>query len=185
MATTNFTITGHDFLVKTPTGQYFDTGNLALVQWELGYNPSNHPLSEWTMNPVNVSWTGFYSANHFGVGRSLISSSGTMTDFSSPLYLFIDFNNSSNFDPTTMTNQVWMGQISDILVLNGQSQTIDLNVANIRSVVGSFDGFTMTSADWSSWQPTAIPEPSYAPFAIVLLAVALVCRFKKREAQSK
>lgn len=179
MATTNFTITGHDLFIKTPTGQYFQDGGLALVQWDVGYNPATRPVSEWTMNPVNVSWTGWYNKNYVGVGNGIFGSNGTATDYASPFYLFIDFNNASNFDPTTMTNQVWMGQITDILTLNGQNQTIDLNTANIRSVVGTFDGVTMTSADWSSWQPTAIPEPSYTPLAVVLLAVAMLYRFKK------
>jgi len=174
MATTNFTITGQNLFIKTPTGEYFQDGGLALVQWDLGYNPSLYPTSEWTMNPINVSWTAWYVKDYQGVGTGIFGSNGTAVDVASPLYLFIDFNNASNYDPIKMQNQVWMGQITDILTLNGQDKVIDLNATTIRSVVGSFDGTTMTSADWSTWTPTAIPEPSYAPLAVGLFAIAVL-----------
>jgi hypothetical protein len=174
MATTNFTITGHDLFIKTPTGEYFQDGGLALVQWDIGYNPSQHPWTEWVNNPVNISWTGWYVKDYQGVGTGIFGSNGTDVNVASPIYLYIDFNNSSNFDPVKMQNQVWMGQVSDILLLNGQDQVINLNASNIRSVVGTFDGTTMTSADWTTWTPTAIPEPSYAPLAVGLFAIAVL-----------
>ena len=187
MATTNYTITGTDFIIKSPLDGYFDTGGLALVQWEAGYDPKYRPLSEWTSSHLTqVSWTGWYEANHFGVGKSLFGSNGTPIDTAGPLYLFIDFNNSSNFNPVTMQNQVWMGQITDILANNGGDVVIDLNTANIRSVVGSNVGNILISQDFSTWTPSAVPEPSYASFAVILFAVAVLWKKltkPKKEAQ--
>ena len=183
MAETNFTITGVDFKIKTPMGDYFENGGLAIVQWEAGYDPKYRPLQEWTGNYLTmVSWTGWYEANHFGVGKSLFGSNGTPISVNSPLYLFIDFGNSSNFNPT-MANQVWMGQITDSLVLDGGSEIIDLNSANIRSVVGSNVGNILMSQDFSTWTPSAIPEPSYTVGALALFVVAVLHRFKSKKKQ--
>ena len=172
MATTNFTITGYNFNINDPWGGFVDTVPVALVQWDVGYNPAVRPLNEWVMNPVNVSWTGWYVKDYANVGQGVFGSNGTAVNFTSPIYLFIDLSQASNFT-TSMSGQVWMGQITDSLVLNGQNQTIDLNAANIRAVVGSINGNTMTSQDFNTWTPTAIPEPSYAPLAVVLFAVAV------------
>ena len=176
MASTNYTITGQNFLIKTPLGETFQDGGLALVQWELGYNPKYHPSSEWTMNPITVSWTGWYNKDYAGVGQGVFGSNGTQVDVASPIFLFIDFGNASNFNPATMSNQVWMGQITDILAMPGGNAVIDLNSANIRPVVGDLVGSTMISADWSTWQPSAVPEPSYSAFAVALFAIAVVAK---------
>jgi len=182
MASTNYTITGQNFLIKTPLGEYFQDGGMAIVQWELGYNPKYRPVSEWTStNLTQVSWTAWYNKDYTGVGQGIFGSNGTQIDTAGPLFLFIDFSNASNFNPATMNNQVWMGQITDILTLPGGDQVIDLNTANIRPVVGDLVGNTLVSADWSTWQPTAIPEPSYSAFAVVLFAVAVVAKKMTRK----
>jgi len=184
MASTNYTITGKDFELKTPFGDRFDTGGLALVQWDVGYEPRYHPLQEWTGNPVNVSWTGWFEANHFGVGRSLFGSNGTPTVNAGPLYLFIDFGNSTNANPA-MYGQVWMGQITDVLTLPGGNVEINLNEANIRPVVGSIVGSTLISQDFNTWTPQAVPEPSYAwPAGLLFLGVA-VARFMRAKQPHK
>ena len=175
MATTNFTISGYDFYIKDPWGSFVDTAPAAIVQWDVGYNPAQHPLSEWIQNPVNVSWTGWYVKDYANVGKGVFGSNGTDIDFNSPLYLFIDLEQSSNAT-TSMAGQVWMGQITGSLLLNGQNQIIDLNQQSITPVVGTINGNTMTSADFNSWTPTAIPEPSYSVFAIALFAVAVVAK---------
>jgi hypothetical protein len=91
----------------------------------------------------------------------VFGSNGTPTNYNSPIYLFIDFGNSSNVTPS-MYGQVWMGQVTDTLVLSGGSQELQINASNIRSVVGSNVGSVLFSEDFNSWTPTAIPEPSYA-----------------------
>jgi hypothetical protein len=176
MATTNFTITGQNFFIKTELGERFEGGGIALVQWEPGYNPSLHPISEWTQNPATVSWTGWYQRDYPGVGMGVFGSNGTPTNYNSPFYLYIDFGNASNYNPATMTNQVWMGQVTDVLSLTGGNQELTLSASNIRSVVGSNVGSVLFSQDISTWQPTAVPEPSYAPIALVLFAGALLMK---------
>lgn len=177
MAETNFTITGLNFQIKTPFGDYFENGGLAIVQWDAGYDPKYRPLSEWTQNPTIVSWTGWYQRDYAGVGQGVFGSNGTPVSINAPLYLFIDFGNSSNATPSVY-GQAWMGQITDSLVLDGTPQVIDLNTANIRSVVGSNVGNILTSQDFNTWTPHAVPEPSYSAFACVLfLAVALYKKY--------
>lgn len=180
MPSTNYTISGSDFLIKTQYGEYFQDGGMAIVQWELGYNPKYRPMSEWTTSHLTqVSWTAWYVKDYQGVGQGIFGSNGTPIDTAGPLYLFIDFNESSNFT-TSMSGQVWLGQITDILTLPGGDVNINLNQANLRPVIGSVVGNELIAADFNSWQPTSIPEPSYAPFAAVLLAVVLVVKaFKK------
>jgi len=184
MATTNYTITGQNLFIKeSATGQYFQDGGMALVQWELGYYPKYHTTQEWTStNLTQVSWTAWYVKDYQGVGTGVFGSNGTQIDTAGPLYLFIDFNNASNFTPA-MANQVWMGQITDILTLPGGDVVIDLNSANIQSVVGTRIGDTLVAADWSTWQPTAIPEPSSygIVMGVLLLAVAV---FRRKKAVS-
>lgn len=181
---TNFTITGLDFQIRTPDGFLFENGGLAIVQWEAGYDPKYRPMSEWTGNPIQVSWTAWYQRDYQGVGQGVFGSNGTFTSTNSPLYLFIDFGNASNAIPSVY-GQAWMGQITDSLVLDGTPQVIDLNTANIRSVVGSNVGNILTSQDFNTWQPHAVPEPSYAGGAVLLFAVALAYRFKKRKVEAQ
>lgn len=178
---TNFTITGQNYNIKTPFGDYFDTGGIALVQWEKGYDPALHPLQEWVMNPVNVSWTGWYVKDYQGVGKGVFGSNGMPTNFDSPIYLFVDFYNSSNWNPS-MSGQVWMGQVTGDLNLDGGSQELQLNASNIRSVVGYDDGFGgLYSQDFNTWTPQSVPEPSYTVGALALFVVAVVHRFKSKK----
>jgi hypothetical protein len=149
----------------------------AFVQWGQGYNPKYYPLSEWTMNPINVNWAGTYQplAGLNGTnGR--FSALPTTFDFDSPVFLFAQLSNS---------NEVWMGQISDILILNGQSQSFDISPQNIKPVVGTFDGTNMYAMDWSTWTPTAIPEPSYTPITLVLLFGVIFAKLFNRKRTSE
>jgi hypothetical protein len=177
MASTNYTITGQNFSIKeTATGEYFQDGGMALVQWDLGYDPKYRPLNEWTSSHLTqVSWTAWYVRDYAGVGQGVFGSNGTPIDTAGPLYLFIDFSNASNFTPA-MSNQVWMGQITDILTLPGGDKVIDLNSANIRPVVGDIIGNTLVATDFTTWQPAAIPEPSYSALAVVLFAFAVIAK---------
>jgi hypothetical protein len=179
MANTNYTITGSNFFLKTESGLTLQDAPVALVQWELGYDPKYRPIQEWTSNPILVSWTGWYQRDYPGVGVGVFGSNGTVTGTAGPLYAFIDFGNSSSATPE-MYGQVWMGQITDILTLPGGDVVIDLNSANIQSVVGSRVGNTLVSSDWNTWQPVAVPEPSYSAFAVVLFAVALIAKKVKQ-----
>ena len=176
MATTNYTITGTGFSIKSQSGEYFQDGGLALVQWDLGYEPKYHPLEEWTSQHLTaVSWTGWYVKDYQGIGQGVFGSNGTFVDTAGPLYLFIDFSNSSNYTANpAMFGQVWMGQITDILTLDGGEHVIDLNTANIRSVVGSNVGSILMSQDFNTWTPQAVPEPSYAPIAGLLFLGAVL-----------
>jgi hypothetical protein len=182
---TNFTVTGHDFLVSLPNGTLIQDVPFALVQWEAGYDPAVHPLTEWTGNPIMVSWTGWYVKDYSGVGQGIFGSNGTMTGVNSPLFMFIDFGSSANPTPE-MYNKVWMGQITDSLVLSGESVVIDLNSANIRSVVGSNVGNILIAQDFNTWTPQAVPEPSYSALAVALFAGAVLWKkltSPKKEAQ--
>jgi len=168
MAETNFTITGQNFFIKTELGERFESGGLALLQWENGYDPAQHPLSEWTMNPVTISWTGWYVRDYQGVGMGVFGSNGTLTNYNSPIYLFIDFQNASNYNPATMSNQVWLGQVTDILTLSGGNQELQITSSGVRSVVGSNVGSVLFSQDFNTWTPSSVPEPSYAWGAVLL-----------------
>jgi hypothetical protein len=181
MAATNYTITGQNIFIKTELGERFESGGLALLQWELGYDPALHPLSEWTQNPVTISWTGWHVRNYTGVGMGVFGSNGTVTTYNSPFYLFIDFQNASNYNPATMSNQVWLGQVTDILALPGGDVELQLNAANIRSVVGSNVGNVVFSQDFNTWTPQAVPEPSSygIVLGILMLAVAVFRRKKQ------
>ena len=180
---TNFTITGQNFFIKTELGERFEQGGLALVQWENGYDPALHPVSEWTMNPVTVSWTGWYVRDYQGVGMGVFGSNGTLTTYNSPFYLFIDFSNASNYNPATMSNQVWLGQVTDVLTLTGGNQELTLNASNIRSVVGMDVGNVLFSQDFNTWTPSSVPEPSYAVGALAIFVVAVLHRFKSKNKQ--
>jgi hypothetical protein len=174
MIETSFTITGTDFFIKNQFGSLFESGQFAVVQWTDGYNPRYRPLQEWTsQNLTMVNWVGNYDINGLGPSMTLTTTSVFMANTSGPLYIFLDFGLSSNYRPEFGT-QVWLGQITDSLVLDGVSQTINLNQSNIRPVVGGFDGRTMYTMDWNTWQPMAVPEPSYSAFACVLFAIALI-----------
>lgn len=169
MPSTNFQLEEIRYTLRDSVGtpESYTIG-FAFVQWAQGYNPKYHPLSEWTSNPINVNWAGTYqpSAGIEGAGR--FSALPTTFDFDSPVFLFAQLSNS---------NQVWMGQISDILVLNGQPQSFNLAPQNIQAVVGTFDGTSMYATDWSNWQPAAIPEPSYTPMAGLFLVFVVVVKF--------
>jgi hypothetical protein len=188
MASTNYTITGTDFRIKTPQGELFQDGGMALVQWELDYDPAVRPLSEWTSSHLTgVWWTAWYQLNFNNTGHPMFGSNGATVDTAAPLYLFIDFGNSSNYTPT-MANQVWMGQITDVLTLPGGNVEINLNAAHIRSVVGYDNGFGgLYSMDWNSWQPIAVPEPSYFGSVLggVLLAGAVLGRLWRQKAAKR
>lgn len=178
MPATSFQLEEVRYTLRDSIGnaESFNIG-FAFVQWEQGYNPKYHPLSEWTMNPINVNWAGTYQpwvAGNGATGR--FSALPTTFDFDSPVFLFAQLSSS---------NEVWMGQISDILVLNGQPQSFDLSPQNIKSVVGTFDGTSMYATDWSTWTPTAIPEPSYAPVASVLLIGVIFARLFNRKRTSE
>jgi hypothetical protein len=181
MATTNYTITGHDFRIKTPDGLLFEQGGLAIVQWDLGYDPAQHPLNEWVQNPILVSWTAWYVKDYQGVGQGIFGSNGTTVVSAAPLYLFADFGNSSNYTGNpTMNGQVWMGQITDVLALPGGDAVIDLNTAHIRSVVGHDNAYGgLYSQDFNTWTPQAVPEPSYSMLAgVIFLGVVLLKKMK-------
>lgn len=182
---TNFTITGQNFFLKTELGERFESGGLALVQWEQGYDPAQHPLSEWTQNPVGVWWTGWYQRDYQGVGMGVFGSNGSLTTHASPLYLFIDFSNASNYNPATMSNQVWMGQITDILALDGGSHELTITASGVRSVVGSNVGSVLFSQDFNTWTPSSVPEPSYAWGAFLLFVAAVAYRFKKKKVEAQ
>lgn len=176
MADTNYSITGTGFRIKTQFGDYYDTGGVAIVQWTPGYEPRYRPLQEWTStNLVQVAWVGTYSANHFGPGQSLFSSSPLLVTSSGPLYIYIDFGQTTNYQPS-MAGQAWLGQITDTLTLPGGDVTIDLNTANIRPMMGELVGNTLIAQDFNSWTPQAVPEPSYAWASVALLAVAVVAK---------
>lgn len=174
MASTNYTITGFNFSVKTQLGEYVIDAPVALVQWEVGYYPKYHPLQEWTGNPTVVSWTGWYQKDYPGVGQGVFGSNGTTFDTAGPIYMFIDFGNSASATPS-MFGQAWMGQITNVLTLPGGSVVIDLNQANIDSVVGSMVGNTLYGQDFNTWTPQAVPEPSTygIGLGIMLLGVAM------------
>jgi hypothetical protein len=180
MATTNYTINGQNFFIKTELGERFESGGIALVQWEVGYDPKYRPMQEWTSNPTIVSWTGWYQRDYPGVGTGVFGSNGTTFDTAGPIYLYVDFGNSSNYNHSTMMNQVWMGQVTDMLTLPGGSVELQLSASSIRSVVGTNVGGVLFSQDITTWQPTAIPEPSYSAFAVVLFAVALIAKKVKQ-----
>jgi hypothetical protein len=175
MAATNYTIAGQNIFIKTELGERFESGGFALLQWEFGYDPALHPLSEWTQNPVTISWTGWHVRNYAGVGMGVFGSNGTLTAYNSPIYLFIDFQNASNYNPATMSNQVWLGQVTDILSLPGGDVELQLNASGIRSVVGSNVGNVLFSQDFNTWTPQAVPEPSTygIGLGIVLLGVVV------------
>jgi hypothetical protein len=179
---TNFKITGHDFLLKAENGTLLPDAPFALVQWELGYDPALHPLTEWTGNPVMVSWTGWYQKEYPNIGQGIFGSNGTAVNIKAPLYMFIDFGNTATPNPA-MYGQVWMGQVTDILTLDGGYHIIDLNSSNIRSVVGTDVGNILMSQNFNTWTPQAVPEPSYAVGAVVLFAVAVLHRFKSKKKQ--
>lgn len=181
---TNFNFKGFDFTLRTPSGLVVNDAPFAIVQWESGYDPKYRPLSEWTQTPVLVSWTGWYQRDYPNVGQGVFGSNGTLVSIDSPLYIFIDFGASSSAVPE-MYGQAWMGQVTDTLVLTGGTQSINLNLADLRSVVGADFGTTLISQDFNTWTPQAVPEPSYAGGAVLLFAVVVAQRFKKRKVEAQ
>jgi hypothetical protein len=175
MSDTYYSISGQNFSIKTPNGDYLQNAGLAIVQWEKGYDPAQHELYDWASTPIVVNWNAWYVRDYQGVGQGVIGSNGQWFTADSPLYLFIDFYNASNYNQS-MGGQVWMGQITDALVMDGGEHTISLNASNIRSVVGSDNGFGgLYSENVYTWSPHAIPEPSSygIMLGVVFLGVAL------------
>lgn len=180
MANTNYTVTGTGYRIQSEFGDYFGDGNFAIVQWTAGYEPRYRPLSEWTnTNLVMVNWVGTYT---LGDVPMFTSSSFQVTD-PGALYLYIDFG--SQVTPPAQQNygQAFLGQITDILTLPGGDVNIDLNTANIRPMMGDLTGNLIRTEDFSSWTPTAIPEPSSygIVMGVLLLAIAV---FRRKKAVS-
>lgn len=162
MATTNYSVIGNNLRLKDQFGVQFGTDSqFALVQWEMGYNPAYHPLSEWTSNPISVNWTGTYTAS-----SRAWSSTPSQMNFDSPIYLWVNPSGS----------QAGLYQITDNLTLDGVAKSINLNTANIVSVVGTYSSNAFLTQDYSTWTPTAVPEPSYSSFAVALFAIAIIAR---------
>lgn len=165
---TNFTITGTGLALKDQYGNYVGNQSIAIVQWDVGYNPINYTFNEWASNPTLVSWTGWYVKDYQGVGQFVWGSNGTITNSPAPLYLFVQLNE----DP----NQMGLWKITGDLNLSGQSQIVDILQSNISPVMGNATTASLYTTDYTTWQPTAIPEPSYSIFAVALFAVAVIAK---------
>jgi hypothetical protein len=165
---TNFTITGMGLQLKDQYGNLAGDQSLAILQWEVGYNPIHHTVSEWASSPTLISWTGWYVRDYQGVGQYVWGSNGTTTNSPAPLYLFTQLNENPN--------QVGLWRITGELNLNGQGQIVDILQASISPVVGSVSTTSLSTADYTTWQPTAIPEPSYSIFAVALFAIAVIAK---------
>ena len=170
----NFTLNGDDFFLRSANSPNVQNINVLFVQWELGYDPKYRPMSEWTGNPIKFNWTGSYTISDISTGGPKFSSSLTTTEFDSPIYMYMSLGSASNYDQATMSGQAWMGQITDVLTQSDTPFVINLNDANIRPVVGSIVGNTLVSQDWNTWQPTAVPEPSYTGLAGLLFVGVVI-----------
>lgn len=166
MATTNYTISGTGISLQDQWGTPAGNQSLALVQWELGYDPAQHLFSEWQLNPIMVSWTGNYQKSP----NKWFSTVPMNTNFDSPIYLWVQLN--------TGGGQSGLFQITDVLTLPGGTVDINIAKANIRSVVGDRINNTLRTEDIGIWTPTAVPEASYYGFGIGLLALAGVLLHK-------
>lgn len=159
MATTNYYITGNGIGIKDQFGIEVNYDlTFAVVQWQAGYNPAYHPFNEWASNPTFVGWSGTYFHS-----TKTWSSTANAIDFDGPLFLWTDLGQGG----------VGLYQITSILNNNGVNKLVDLNQTNITAAVGSVTLDTLHTTDLNTWTPTAIPEPSYTPFALVLLVVVV------------
>lgn len=175
---TNYTFSGNGIRIKSSVGgEYIDNIDFAFVQWYHPYEPRYRPLAEWTStNLAIVDWSGTYNS----VGGAQATFSSTPVTISDPgaLYIYINLYNASNFNQT-MAGQAWLGQITDVLTLPGGEVNIDLNTATIRPMMGDVVGNTWVTGDFNTWQPQAVPEPSYAALAGFLFVGAILLRRKK------
>jgi hypothetical protein len=162
MATTNYTITGNGIGIKDQFGVDVNYDiSFAVVQWQAGYNPAYYPFNEWASNPTFVGWSGTYSFS-----TKTWSSTANAIDFDGPLFLWTNLGQGG----------VGLYQITSILNNDGASKVVDLNQTNITAAVGAVTLNTLHTTDLNTWTPTAIPEPSYSAFAVVLFAVAVVIK---------
>jgi hypothetical protein len=163
---TNFTITGSGLVLKDDKGNPVGNQSFALVQWQYGYDPAQHPFAEWSMNPILVSWAGTYTPT-----PNKWKSVAVTTSFDSPMYVWLQLS--------TDSNQSGLWQVTNALTLDGTSQTIDMSKATIRSVVGDSMNNSLRTADIRTWTPTAVPEPSYIWFSFIMLCAVLVYKVAK------
>lgn len=175
---TNYTFSGTNFRIKSSVGgEYIDSVQFAVVQWTYPYEPRYRPLQEWTStNLTMVNWVGTYNLTN-GINGAFSSSPTQVTD-PGALYIYIDLYQASNYNDT-MAGQAWLGQITDVLALPGGDVNINLNTANIRPMMGDLIGNTLVTQDFNSWQPQAVPEPSYTALAGFLFIAAVIFRKKK------
>lgn len=172
MPQTNYTVKGYGLTLKDQWGTVVGSQDFALVQWELGYNPLHHPLSEWTGNPTMVQWVGTYDAT----GKTWGTTAAPI-NFDAPLFIFTQL--------TENYSQAGLWQISDVLALPGGEFTFNINQANIRDVMGSHSAGVLYTADFGTWTPQAVPEPSYAWPAAVLFVGALFARLRGRSKRTR
>lgn len=162
MASTNYYITGNGIGIKDRFGAEVNYDlTFAVVQWQAGYNPANHPFNEWASNPTFVGWSGTYFHS-----TKTWSSTPNIIDFDGPLFLWTDLGQGG----------VGLFQITGILNNNGVNKLVDLNQTNISAAVGAVTFNTLHTTDLNTWTPTAVPEPSYSAFAVVLFAIAVVAK---------
>jgi len=164
MGLTNVTITGNGIQLNSQLGNSFGSQSLAFVQWQVGYEPINHPWQEWVSNPVAVNWAGTYTASN-KKWEGFFS-----TDFDGPIYMWTQ--------PSETQSEAGLWKISGILPASGGNMTINLNNINIMSVVGDNTSNILMTEVLDTWTPTSVPEPSYSAFAcFIFLSVALYKKY--------
>jgi hypothetical protein len=164
MGLTNVTITGSGIQLNSQFGNVSGNQSLAFVQWQVGYEPINHPWQEWISNPVSVNWAGTYTASN-KKWEGFFS-----TDFDGPIYMWTQLSEDNS--------QVGLWKISDILPSSGGTLNINLNNTNIMSVVGESASNTLITRTLETWTPTAVPEPSYSSLAgFLFLCVVLYKKY--------
>lgn len=184
MPTTNYAISGNNFRIQTPYGDFYGDGPFAIVQWAAPYEPRYRPLSEWTStNLTMVNWVGTYT---LGDVPTLTTTTFQVSD-PGALYIYFDFGSQTGGTASYNYGQAWLGQITDILTLPGGDVNIDLNTANIRPMMGTMlvdaSGVTFRTQDFNSWTPQAVPEPSTygIGLGILLLGVAMWRKLTSRQ----
>lgn len=175
---TNYTFSGSNIRIQSSVGgEYIDNIDFAIVQWSYPYEARYRPISEWTStNLTIVDWVGTY--NSVGGMQATFSSLPVTVNDPGALFIYVNLQSASNFNQT-MAGQVWMGQVTDVLNLQGGDVHIDLNTTNIRPMMGDVIGNTWTTGDFNTWQPQAVPEPSYTALAGFLFVAAILLRRKK------